>query len=496
MVRLIWFRAAFMPDWLRMALLTRLDVPSSDRIRILLADILSSVATEPAAPLVLQIAIEKPLARWKMTRIIRRLIRDAPDRSPLRDHVFLQFLSGRRLDRLTPVAPRALLDALFYGGHSWLGWRSTVMLLAAGILSTVLTFWLPPFLPEQQTGLLRPPPSKSEVVVPSLPTKATNDTAPSPNASILELPENMKRSEISDKEGRKGTIPKSPVKRAPNREAQQQTPVQNQTSGAQNLIPPPKDGLTPTQETPAQESNATSVKAEGSNEGQPEASEQVDFEARKADLRRLLAVESDVSRVKNAERETNSPELLTELRRLQEQLSKLEGRLESVREQSQLQQLADEVSALQSKRNSLLGKIENAQVGSDVPSEQPSKQLGPEGEIVKQPPQKGPVQIQSENSDPISELGGGLANEGLFQQGVKGGRQGQPIRKFEPPQQRSQQGPVQKQSPNQARIREPGDVEQQDTSQEQPQSEQGVPNLKFQPIQEPPPSAPSNLRVQ
>jgi outer membrane protein OmpA-like peptidoglycan-associated protein len=156
--RLIWFREAFMPDWLREALLKHLTKELQSRIRTILTDILSS-AGEQRSPLSLRIAVDKPtvkrglaekiqvwIERRQSQRRVKNLIAEAPMKSPLRDAVFLQFLSGRR-DILTPWVPNNLLRVFFPHGQVWLGTKPSILGAIAMLVTAVVIFVMPPIAP-------------------------------------------------------------------------------------------------------------------------------------------------------------------------------------------------------------------------------------------------------------------------------------------------------------------------------------------------------------
>jgi Caspase domain/WD domain, G-beta repeat len=142
---LVWLREAFIPDWLREALLQRLTPSEAEQVRRVLMDILSSVGTATTTSFSLRVATDETphqqswwtrLRNWASRRqSISTLIREAPEGSPLQDYVFVRFLSRKRLTALTPTAPRTFLRVLFPGGYAWLGWRPWVSLTACLMLS-------------------------------------------------------------------------------------------------------------------------------------------------------------------------------------------------------------------------------------------------------------------------------------------------------------------------------------------------------------------------
>ncbi|NOT56727.1 MAG: hypothetical protein HOP18_19180, partial [Deltaproteobacteria bacterium] len=152
---LVWLREAFIPDWLREALLQRLTPAEAEQVRRVLMDILSSVGTATTTSFSLRVATDEAPHQqswwvrlrswWLRRRSISTLIREAPEGSPLQDYVCVRFLSRKRLSALTPTAPGTFLRALFPGGYAWLGWRPWVSLTACLMLSGGLAAW--PFPP-------------------------------------------------------------------------------------------------------------------------------------------------------------------------------------------------------------------------------------------------------------------------------------------------------------------------------------------------------------
>lgn len=136
--RLIWFREGFMPDWLRAALLKRLEPPALERVRTTLTNVLSSVAIGDLQTLSLQIAREEDSSNrwfWQKKPNLGELTREAPTSSPLRDYVFLALMSGRSLNDLSPVAPTAFMRAIFPEGRRAFGLQPWVM----GVFFLLLT---------------------------------------------------------------------------------------------------------------------------------------------------------------------------------------------------------------------------------------------------------------------------------------------------------------------------------------------------------------------
>ena len=137
---LVWLREAYLPDWLREALLARLNIGDGDRVRGLLHELLRQVAAEGDPDARLPIALGTP---------------HTTD-SPFRDYIFLHFLSRRRGGTLTPIAPRWLLRVLYRGGSPFLGLRPWVNVAGAALVTAAILAVLPPLhMPEPR--LERPP---------------------------------------------------------------------------------------------------------------------------------------------------------------------------------------------------------------------------------------------------------------------------------------------------------------------------------------------------
>lgn len=130
-VGLVWFRAAYLPDWWRERLLQELAPDDEVLARRTLRRLLEGVA-RGGAELPLRIALGAPRTdRPWWQRLQRRLrargdaqraqdlLRTAPPDSPLRDHVFLRFLSGASVRRLDLRAPAALLASLRSTRTAW-----------------------------------------------------------------------------------------------------------------------------------------------------------------------------------------------------------------------------------------------------------------------------------------------------------------------------------------------------------------------------------------
>ena len=154
MARLAWFRDGFMPDWVRKALLERISPDDEATTRALLHQVLASLSGVSSQEVPLRIALEAPpakswarsiannvrdfFARRRIWQKSERVIQSAPPESPLRDHVFLRFISGSSFGKLSLSAPGTLLKLLFRGGSPLLGFQPLIALLIVLIASAVI----------------------------------------------------------------------------------------------------------------------------------------------------------------------------------------------------------------------------------------------------------------------------------------------------------------------------------------------------------------------
>jgi hypothetical protein len=151
LARLVWFREAFMPDWLRATLLQRVSFQDRQRIDSLLSNILADV-DRPGASFELKISLvpkQIPTGQsfWQTLaevyqRIVktRSIIAETRPKSPLRDAVFLQFLSNNNVDNLTPWVPKPLLRVLLPHSHKWL-WTFRPRFHIRGIIRFLAIVW-------------------------------------------------------------------------------------------------------------------------------------------------------------------------------------------------------------------------------------------------------------------------------------------------------------------------------------------------------------------
>ncbi len=158
--RLAWFREAYFPNWLREALLERLSASDEATTRALLHKVLASLSGEKGQEIPLRIALGAPradtwwkrvgngvreyLERVRIWRTSERLIHASPPDSPLRDYVFLRFISGSSVGKLSLSAPSTLLKLLFRGGSPLLGFQPAIALVFTLLASAAIAVAVKP----------------------------------------------------------------------------------------------------------------------------------------------------------------------------------------------------------------------------------------------------------------------------------------------------------------------------------------------------------------
>jgi TonB family protein len=196
LVRLPWFRYGQMPDWLRLRLISALTPQQEQSVRRALEELLTSALEHPTAGLPLDIApptaasephglrkflhaLAERLRRWRQQRNLRTLLRAEPPPSPLRDYVFLSFMS-RRTHRLSVNVPETLRRLLYPQGQPVLGLRPASALTLAALLSLVGFAALTKFQSQQNPVVVTP--SGPTPVPPTTPTPIKLYTQMSPTA--------------------------------------------------------------------------------------------------------------------------------------------------------------------------------------------------------------------------------------------------------------------------------------------------------------------------
>jgi hypothetical protein len=110
--RLPWLRHAYMPLWFRSELVSRLGEIEERVIRDTLTGVLASAIDPTMGPsFSLALAREQPSAAAALARAVAGRFRDRRPEGAAQDHVFMRFMSGKRLTLRVPDAVRAMLLA-------------------------------------------------------------------------------------------------------------------------------------------------------------------------------------------------------------------------------------------------------------------------------------------------------------------------------------------------------------------------------------------------
>ena len=169
LVRLPWFRYGSIPDWLRLRLISDLSPQDEAAVRKALEELLLSVMQQPADGIRLDIAAEEKesiglrerlkrrFTSWKFRRWLGQFVKDEAPESPLRDYVFLSFMSGRRPRKLTVSLPDSIRKFVFPEGQRALGLRP------ASLLAVAIAMSLTVFAVNKFTGKAGPPPEQKPI---------------------------------------------------------------------------------------------------------------------------------------------------------------------------------------------------------------------------------------------------------------------------------------------------------------------------------------------
>jgi len=136
LVRLPWFRHANMPDWLRLRLVSEMSSTREREARGALEHLLLSALDRPAGGAQLEIAREPdPAMSRRRKKKLEQFLRSLPDDSPLREHVFLTFMSAHRLSSTEVRLPEMVRRFFFKDGIKILGLRPSAAAALAGVLA-------------------------------------------------------------------------------------------------------------------------------------------------------------------------------------------------------------------------------------------------------------------------------------------------------------------------------------------------------------------------
>lgn len=177
LVRLPWFRHGSMPDWLRLRLIDGMPLKREAHVRHAIQQLLITATENSASRIKLPYVFEE-IKQVEVNQEKRKKLRDEiikqPDNSPLRDYVFLRFLTR---NKLAVVLPESLRRLLFPQGIYWLGLRTGVAFFIALMFSVAGARWAyAPLL--SATSVTHPPPT------PDVRTAQVTSSPSSPDASV------------------------------------------------------------------------------------------------------------------------------------------------------------------------------------------------------------------------------------------------------------------------------------------------------------------------
>lgn len=110
LARLPWLRHSYLPDWLRLRLINRLDAQQNKSTRAVLADLFDP--DKGAGDFALEIARATPKSRLeRLKKLVRARFRKARADSPERDYIFVKFLTGSENQKLGLTLPGQLRQA-------------------------------------------------------------------------------------------------------------------------------------------------------------------------------------------------------------------------------------------------------------------------------------------------------------------------------------------------------------------------------------------------
>ena len=143
LARLPWFRYGYMPDWLRLWLLSELPRHQEDEVRQLLRSFLVAKPDEQGS-----------VGRWQLeiagqysnvvSRLVQPLLRlfsgEAPEDSPLRDYIFQEFMAGRK--GLAVRMPEELREELRRKYSQQVGWSFWFQWVLTNMVGGVVGFFV------------------------------------------------------------------------------------------------------------------------------------------------------------------------------------------------------------------------------------------------------------------------------------------------------------------------------------------------------------------
>ena len=139
LLRLPWLRRGNIPDWLRLRFIEELSNDDENTVRGFLRELMRDQVEAPGSHFQLDIAQpSNSIQKRDWTRFFTDMLRTEPEESPLQDLVFVNFLLGKRPQRLQVLAPRSWHRLVYEQGLSALGLRERAGFLLAAVASAVL----------------------------------------------------------------------------------------------------------------------------------------------------------------------------------------------------------------------------------------------------------------------------------------------------------------------------------------------------------------------
>lgn len=188
-----WFRAGYLPDWLRLKLITALSPTAEAQIRKVLGELLVPEISGSSGEWQLTLAQREPASvlHKLAVSLLRIVSRQAPPESPLRDYIFLEFMTRNR-SKLALQLPQTWQDLLRLP-HSPLIGRRVFMGLGLALVAAALT----PLLQNLQTRILVRQP-ESSLSLPQLTRAFTFQTATVDRSGVVTLRDSEAQEYIED----------------------------------------------------------------------------------------------------------------------------------------------------------------------------------------------------------------------------------------------------------------------------------------------------------
>ena len=140
LVRLPWFRYAYMPDWLRVWLIYNLPAQQEQNVRSALEALLVTAVQGTVGSLQLQIARKSGnLLSWLAQPLLRLVAGKASEDSPWRDYIFLDFMTGRK-QKIAVRLPAPLRAQIVDQPALKVGWSIYLQWVLANVFGGALGF--------------------------------------------------------------------------------------------------------------------------------------------------------------------------------------------------------------------------------------------------------------------------------------------------------------------------------------------------------------------